>query len=213
MHTYSSQTTKSIFAQVKRNGWPHLLLRLVAVSFFTVHLPATAAAICDSSITTAVSTCTVTSGSVEVGAGGSVTGSNGIVGSQGSNGIAATGNVDLINISSSIVPAVVGGVGGAGSAGGPGSMFGGTGGTGSSGGYGLYNTSTITNLVNSGQIKGGAGGVGGPGGPGVDFGGSGGTGGEGGPGIFNSGTITNLTNTGSILMGAGGLEELVGRLA
>ena len=205
MHTHLSQTTTSILGQAKRSRWSRLILQLAAVSFVTVHLPATAAATCASSITTAVSTCTVTSGSVEVGAGGSVTGSNGIPGSEGSNGIAATGNVTQINISSNIVPAVVGGIGGVGSPGAnSGAMFGGTGGTGSSGGYGLYNTSTITNLVNSGQIKGGAGGVGGPGGPGVDFGGSGGTGGEGGPGIFNSGTITNLTNTGSILMGAGG---------
>jgi uncharacterized protein with beta-barrel porin domain len=142
---------------------------------------------------------------MEVGAGGSVTGSNGIAGSQGSNGIAATGNVNQINISSNIVPAVVGGIGGAGSPGAPtATMFGGTGSDGSSGGYGLYNTSTITNLVNSGQIKGGAGGIGGAGGPGGQFGGSGGWGGVGGPGIFNSGTITNLTNTGSILMGTGG---------
>ncbi|MBZ1351540.1 autotransporter outer membrane beta-barrel domain-containing protein [Alcaligenaceae bacterium LF4-65] len=186
------------------------MLQLVAVSLVTIHLPATAAAICDSSITTAVSTCTVTSGSVEVGAGGSVTGSAVEVG-QGSNGIAATGNVNLINISSSIVPAVVGGIGSAGSPGAPTeTMFGGTGGDGSSGGYGLYNTSTITNLVNSGQIKGGAGGAGGPGGPGAQFGGSGGWGGVGGPGIFNSGTITNLTNTGSILMGAGGAGGAAG---
>ena len=211
--TYSSQTTKSILCQVRRNGWSRLILQLVAVSFVTVHLPATAAATCASSITTAVSTCTVTSGSVEVGAGGSVTGGAANFGSAGPNGISATGNVDQINISSNVVPAVVGGIGGAGSPGLPGLAVGGTGGTGSSGGPGLYNTGTITNLVNSSQIKGGSGGAGGPGGNGTDngafgglgsMGGAGGWGGVGGPGIYNTGTITNLTNTGSILMGAGG---------
>ena len=211
--TYSSQTTKSILCQVRRNGWSRLILQLVAVSFVTVHLPATAAATCASSITTAVSTCTVTSGSVEVGAGGSVTGGAANFGSAGPNGISATGNVDQINISSNIAPAVVGGIGGAGSPGANGLAAGGTGGTGSSGGPGLDNTGTITNLVNSSQIKGGAGGAGGPGGNGTNngangglgsMGGAGGWGGVGGPGIFNSGTITNLTNTGSILMGAGG---------
>ena len=205
LHTYSSQTTKSILCHVKRKGWSHLLLQLVAVSFVTVPLLATAAAVCDANITTVTSTCTVTSGSVEVGNGGVVTGSNGSFGSQGSNAITATGNVNLINISSNIVPAVVGGIGGAGAAGSPtATFFGGTGGEGSSGGYGFSNTGTITNLVNSGQIKGGAGGMGGAGGPGASIGGTGGWGGVGGSGIFNSGTIANLTNTGSILMGSGG---------
>lgn len=115
LHTYSSQTTKSILCHVKRKGWSHLLLQLVAVSFVTVPLLATAAAVCDANITTVTSTCTVTSGSVEVGNGGVVTGSNGSFGSQGSNAITATGNVNLINISSNIVPAVVGGIGGGGS--------------------------------------------------------------------------------------------------
>ena len=185
--TYSSQTTKSILCQVRRNGWSRLILQLVAVSFVTVHLPATAAAVCASSITAAVSTCTVTSGSVEVGAGGSVTGDAAFFGSAGPNGISATGNVDQINISSNIVPAVVGGVGSPGSPSDP---------AGSSGGYGLYNTGTITNLVNSSQIKGGGGGTAGPGG----------AGGPGGPGLYNTGTITNLTNTGYILSGTGGLQ-------
>jgi uncharacterized protein with beta-barrel porin domain len=180
------------------------------VSFVTVPLLATAAAVCDASIITVSSTCTVTSGSVEVGNGGQVAGSAANSGSVGPNGISATGNVNQITISSNIVPAVVGGNGGAGSPGAnnavtvPGGTVGGAGGNGSSGGYGLYNTGTITNLVNSSQIKGGNGGTGGQGGSGNFVGGPGGNGGSGGPGIYNTGTITSLTNTGYILSGTGG---------